>query len=710
MSDLQAEIRRLATSIYELMGSSESSWFSWGKVSRHQTGSDDAAAILSCLAKLPEWRHLFAMTEYKVKLSEEGLEFVRSSGKAQKSLPETIADSVISYARGLRPIFVDIVSVSVIAKVEHKFVHAFVVELSDEILPTETPVKVICRNGNPVTGKLVGQEPDGDILYVACDTDITEAQEPHKLLIDRAYLLTQLAEQLQALRAVPERLSAMLDRAPRSVIADADSMKVADQLANLAAPWTHFLWGPPGSGKTFGLGHLVARLLIRNPAESVLIVAPSNRAVDVAINHVRNRLYASSLQQLLVDRRILRFGYPRKAEVLEATELLGPKNLDELTKRVDRVSREITAAERENRKQSELATLRANLLAAQEAVKDAVKEHVAQCSVVATTTTLAYMPRSPVAARMWDTVIVDEVTMVSPAICAYLASRAKKRFLLAGDPCQLGPVFESRNVVDGNTHIWLKNDVFVTSGISSGQLNPEAIRADDGRLARISAQRRCATDIWNHVRHLYPEVANATIPGRLKTIANLFPAPGASIALVDMSTSRHKCEQMRGSWQNVGSARTAMQVAATIASQAPSGCRIAIICPYRAQVKMLRQWIREEQKSDQKLFRNAVVEAGTVHQFQGSEADAVIFDLVDGPGRKRLGALLRGDTGIRLVNVAISRAKGKLVVIADRDWCRGADVADHNGLLHKLVFGGVAMKTVSPAELQQFEMVHLKSA
>lgn len=103
--------------------------------------------------------------------------------------------------------------------------------------------------------------------------------------------------------------------------------------------------------------------------------------------------------------------------------------------------------------------------------------------------------------------------------------------------------------------------------------------------------------------------------------------------------------------ENVESGQIAMQVARTIASEASASYRIAML-PISGGVKLLRQWIREEEQSDMMLFDKAIVEVGTVHQFQGSEADAVVFDLVDGPGRSRLGLLLRGDTGTRLVNVA----------------------------------------------------------
>lgn len=700
MQDIEAEVRELVRAVYEVRRRLGRDWVSWNSVARHQTGTAERASYLSSIAALPKWRHLFVATEHSVKLTDEGLELARSLDKESKSTTQLIADAVISYARNLRPIVLDVKDVSIVAKVGNKIVHAIFVELTDEVLPTETPVEVRFIDRRPIPGKLVGQEPGGDVLYVACDTDILPAESPNKLVIDRAYLLALLADQLRGLEALPERMLAMYEPLSSPVIAHPDSTKVADQLAQLPAPWTRFLWGPPGAGKTYALDHFVAQLLKRHPEESILLVAPSNRAVDMAVSHLRTRFAVNGLARLINERRVLRFGYPRNPDVLEIPTLLGPVNLDDLNRRVQECSREIKRIEHENRTSSELAVLRAKLLAAQEAVKDAVHEHVARCSVVATTTTLAYMPHSPVTARVWDTLIVDEVTMVPPAVCAYLASRAKKRLLLAGDPCQLGPVYEDHNGANGNSILWLKNDIFKFGRVSSGELTPEAIKTSDSRLARISAQRRCCARIWDHVSHLYPEVGNEANGSLAQNIAKLAPAPGQAVVLVDTSERRAQCEQMRSSWRNVESARIAMQVAGSLASQSPASYRIAIICPYRAQVKMLRQWIRDEQRADATTFKSVVVEAGTVHQFQGSEAEAVVFDLVDGPGRRNLGLLLRGDMGTRLVNVAISRAKGKLVVIADREWCRNADVAVHNRLLAQLIFNGV--KTISPAELESF--------
>jgi len=85
-------------------------------------------------------------------------------------------------------------------------------------------------------------------------------------------------------------------------------------------------------------------------------------------------------------------------------------------------------------------------------------------------------------------------------------------------------------------------------------------------------------------------------------------------------------------------------------------------------------------------YDNYNIESGTVHQFQGSDADIVIFDLVDGYGRNQLGKLLKNDEGLRLVNVALTRAKAKFILIADKVWCAKAIIREDNPILWDLIF------------------------
>ena len=358
------------------------------------------------------------------------------------------------------------------------------------------------------------------------------------------------------------------------------------------------------------------------------------------------------------------------------------------------VATQIERAEKEEHEDVQLALLRAELLAAQEAVKAAVSEHMDNAALVATTTTLAYIPTSPVSPRTWNTVLVDEVTMVTPAMCTFLASRASDRLLLAGDPRQLGPVYQSGPGESADDYEWMGRDVFDKSGVSYGVEERRQIRTDDSRLARITSQRRCAPAIWRQVERLYPEVANIANATLLHALIQLEPSPGQPIVILDTSGVHAQCERSRGSWQNPLSAELALEVAAMVAAEAPQPITMAIISPYRAQVRLLRQWLRGEKKAETTPYERVEVEAGTVHQFQGSDADVVIFDVSMARAVTTWVGCFGMMPGSGSVNVAITRAKGKLIVIADTDWCRRVRIHNYNTLLGELVLGYRASKTL----------------
>jgi superfamily I DNA and/or RNA helicase len=82
---------------------------------------------------------------------------------------------------------------------------------------------------------------------------------------------------------------------------------------------------------------------------------------------------------------------------------------------------------------------------------------------------------------------------------------------------------------------------------------------------------------------------------------------------------------------------------------------IAVITPYAAQASEIRRLLGARRIGD-------VVECSTIHRFQGRECDVVIIDLVDA-APMRPSALIADAPN--LLNVSISRARGKLVIVAD---------------------------------------------
>jgi very-short-patch-repair endonuclease len=699
--DTAQQVIAIVNALRTLTASARGGWVNWQQVSKQIYGTDYFAIILSGTAAMPEYKHLFATTGNVVKLSLAGMTYQSTPTPSGASETRRIAQAVRAYASRLKDVYVKVEMVKPVAQVGGKFVEAVYIDLTEDVIASETPVTLMPQGAGFINGKIVGQEPDGGMLYIAFDRAVDNSHLPAKLKIDRGYLIHQLAAKLEALRSLPELIKPMLNtsRVAAVMIADEDSVKVADGLTTLATPWSRLLWGPPGAGKTYGLGHFVKQLLRSDKEGRILITAPSNRAVDVAVEQLVGQLERDGLDHLVGERKILRYGYPRKAQIIERPELLGPRNLDSRSREVKKVSAEIARVE--NEKQADdaaLAVLRTKLLATQEAVKDAVTAHVRESRVVATTTTLAYVDSSPVSQFKWDTVVIDEVTMVYPAMCAYIGSLATKRLLLAGDPRQLGPVYESRG--EGGTDFdWMGRDIFDRSGVSSGVGMHRLVSTDDKRMARITSQRRCVKGVWAGVKDLYPEVTYRADEDRHQKLTDLPPQPGRAMVLLDTSASAGHavCKRANQSWQNPFTAELALEVALTMAAESDRKITVAIISPYRAQVRLLRKWLRQEQRAEHSPYQNLVIESGTVHQFQGSDADMVIFDLVDGPGRAKLGSLLSGDAGVRLVNVAVTRARGKFILLADRQWCLQHITRDDNALLLRLVSGESAVNAVPVA-------------
>lgn len=90
--------------------------------------------------------------------------------------------------------------------------------------------------------------------------------------------------------------------------------------------------------------------------------------------------------------------------------------------------------------------------------------------------------------------------------------------------------------------------------------------------------------------------------------------------------------------------------------------RVGVCTPYAAQSKVLQRILKGSKLSD-------MVEAGTVHRYQGDEKHVMIMDIPDSHGEQRAGIFLDADdvddAGAMLFNVAVSRAKGHLIVFAN---------------------------------------------
>ena len=91
--------------------------------------------------------------------------------------------------------------------------------------------------------------------------------------------------------------------------------------------------------------------------------------------------------------------------------------------------------------------------------------------------------------------------------------------------------------------------------------------------------------------------------------------------------------------------------------------RVLIGSPYRPQARLVNLLIK-----DAELEREVV--PGTAHTFQGSEAPVVIFDLVLDEPHRQAGLFdpRRNEDNLRLLNVALTRARRRLIVLGDFNW------------------------------------------
>uniref|UniRef100_A0A3Q7ES34 Helicase ATP-binding domain-containing protein n=2 Tax=Solanum lycopersicum TaxID=4081 RepID=A0A3Q7ES34_SOLLC len=141
-----------------------------------------------------------------------------------------------------------------------------------------------------------------------------------------------------------------------------------------------------------------------------------------------------------------------------------------------------------------------------------------------------------------------------------------------------------------------------------------------------------------------------------------------------------------GSWQNVDEVEFVLAMYHKLVSGYPelkSSSRLAIISPYRYQVKLLRQKFRETfgVESDK------VVDINTVDGFQGREKDVAIFSCVRASKDKGIGFV----ADYRRMNVGITRARSSVLVVGsastlrkDARWQNLVESAEKRNALHKV--------------------------
>lgn len=443
---------------------------------------------------------------------------------------------------------------------------------------------------------------------------------------------------------------------PTLAVKDADlapafnaPQREAVQLA-LTAQDVALVHGPPGTGKTTVLVE-AARLAVAR-GDRVLACAASNAAVD---------LLASRISDAGV--RVVRLGHPARVE-----ESIQHLTLDAQIEAHDRyrVGRELVAEamkllqtarklQARGRAADRFAEARQSRQEAYKLFKEA-REHesIAQKDVLeraqVIAATVTGLDSRYLGDARFDLVIMDEATQAAEPL-AWLAAERAQRLVLAGDPMQLPPTILSRQAVELGLDVSMFERLLKEHGPSLKRM--------------LEVQHRMHRDIAAFSSHRFyedklvasPAVAEHLLRG-LPGVADE-PRTAEPLYFLDTAGTGHEEETPPGSEskRNPGEAKLVRDevLALLAAGLAPS--QIAVIAPYEAQVRLLRELLPHEE-----------LEIDTVDAFQGREKEAVLVSLVRSNPDGELGFL----ADVRRMNVAITRARRRLWVVGD-----SATIAGH---------------------------------
>lgn len=502
----------------------------------------------------------------------------------------------------------------------------------------------------------------------------------------------------------PERLAPI--EAPRlqSVPAQVNERQRKAIRASLEYP-VSIIWGPPGTGKTSTLGHVVVHAL--DHQHSVLFVSNTNRAVDVGCLSMLQAMKQSGRMEYIPT--LCRFGDPaiRDPELdrcsFDQKMIDWKQRQQQRFERLNALHREYLDLERvlldlelEGKPAPQALSQRHTVLLAElkrygglEAVEQKLEKmqtpnelslllrHRLICTTLAKVCTSELL-----ASPSFDVVIIDEASMAALPYVLILASKAKKHLVFAGDPMQLPPIALTDHA---EAKRYLEEDIFIRL---SGAEHPSSLfqwqdrhagfitffdtqyrmQADVGSLiSRFFYQGRLLSETGSEVGldrfsnslQLWDTAPLSPTLTQQEALAGFQPVNQTHITLV-LQRLRHLLMESFFALQDIG-----------------------IIVPFRSGVSAYRAALRHVGMES--------VEVGTIHTFQGREKRMIIFDtMMTGmasskgsvgqsgelqsnaqPTYVRHFSVRPFDEGknglsvIRLLNVALSRAKDRLIIVAD---------------------------------------------
>jgi predicted DNA helicase len=399
--------------------------------------------------------------------------------------------------------------------------------------------------------------------------------------------------------------------------------------------------GPPGTGKTTTVAELIRQAVARG--DKVLACAASNHAVD------------NLLEKLLrLGERPVRLGHPARVvpELRErALDILAEKHAD--ARQARKVAREASAlfrqADRWTRGKPEPGAKAALRREARELLAEArrlealaVERVLDEASIVCAT--LTGLDSELLGRRRFDLAVLDEACQ-STEPASWLPLLRADRVILAGDHCQLPPTVVSPEAAEKGLSVSLMERLV-------GRFGPQI-----ARLLTVQYRMHAAIMGFSSAEFYGGElVADESVIGhRLCDLPGVRTEPltETPVQFIDTAGASYdeELEENTESRLNRQEAALAARKVRALLDAGLNPSQVAVIAPYRAQVRHLRDLLRDVPG----------LEIDSVDGFQGREKEAVVISLVRSNPEGEIGFL----ADVRRTNVALTRARRKLVVIGD---------------------------------------------
>src|SRR5258708_24791509 len=404
--------------------------------------------------------------------------------------------------------------------------------------------------------------------------------------------------------------------------------------------------GPPGTGKTTTLVEAIT-LTVKNE-QQVLVCAPSNAAVDL----LADKLDAKGLD-------VVRIGHPARVTEQSLGKTLDAKitrhssfpELRTLRKKIEQVKSKALKYKRNfghhEKEQRRLLLTEAKVLKSDADMLEfyIINDVLLNCNAVCCT--LIGSSHPVLRGRRFKTVFIDEAAQALEPAC-WVPLLRSSRVIFAGDHQQLPPTIKSREAAQ--------------QGLAK-TLFEKAIEHQSQSATMLQVQYRMHEDIMSFSSgYFYNDQLQAHESVRSVLLRpNQYPVEFLDTAGCGYTESQDPETLSRF---NEHEARLLISRVERLIEEVgidewlTQGIAMGIITPYNAQVDHLHK-LAEASETLSLCYR--LISINTVDAFQGQERDVIAISFVRSNDDGEVGFL----SDIRRTNVAMTRAKKKLIMIGD---------------------------------------------